>query len=288
MPGAPSPSGSATSASPPPSSTATSPTISAPRAVARDCPRCSMRRWSCSATAGLWSIATGRSKPRTAFPKSAMERLFQPTRGCRTGAEATLRRDPHALPPGDRRTAGPAQERGKADRSCLRPQLHAALIGGTRPAMAGRAPVQPRPQFRRALHGRLRRRQPGISVAHNEPYVVDDLSDYTIPVHGEARGIPHLLLEIRNDQIAEPDGQRSWAELVSDALAGRRRHDDEKGNFDGHADFPTTRDIPLDPKDFGASLHRRAEFLPPSATAASSRTFRTRTSRTNTAIISSG
>lgn len=72
---------------------------------------------------------------------------------------------------------------------------------------------------------------PGISIAHNEPYVVDDLSDYTIPVHGEARGIPHLLLEIRNDQIAQPDGQLRWAELVSDALAGAAATIDEKGKI---------------------------------------------------------
>ena len=53
------------------------------------------------------------------------------------GAEATLCRDPHAPPPGDRCVAGSAQERGKADHPDLRPQLHAAH-GGTRPRMAGR------------------------------------------------------------------------------------------------------------------------------------------------------
>jgi predicted N-formylglutamate amidohydrolase len=71
---------------------------------------------------------------------------------------------------------------------------------------------------------------PGISIAHNEPYTVDDLSDYTVPVHGEARGIPHLLLEIRNDQIAQPDGQVRWARLVADALTGAVALMNEKGN----------------------------------------------------------
>ena len=52
-------------------------------------------------------------------------------------------------------------------------------------------------------------------AAFNEPYEVDDLSDYTLPVHGEARGIPHVLLEIRNDEIATPAGQAVWAELLS-------------------------------------------------------------------------
>jgi predicted N-formylglutamate amidohydrolase len=59
---------------------------------------------------------------------------------------------------------------------------------------------------------------PGIPSAHNQPYVVDDLADYTIPVHGEARGLPHILLEIRNDLIADEGGQARWANLVAEAL----------------------------------------------------------------------
>jgi len=39
------------------------------------------------------------------------------------------------------------------------------------------------------------------SFTHNKPYTVDDASDYTLPVHGEQRGIYHLLLEIRNDHL---------------------------------------------------------------------------------------
>ena len=71
---------------------------------------------------------------------------------------------------------------------------------------------------------------PGIAAAHNEPYVVDDMSDYTIPVHGEARGIPHVLLEIRNDQIATPEGQAIWAQLLSDVLVQATVPISEKGN----------------------------------------------------------
>jgi len=88
----------------------------------------------------------------------------------------------------------------------------------------------PRPWFVGALSNRddsfaqrflaaFRAAHPEIPCAHNEPYVVDDLSDYTIPVHGEARGLPYLLLEIRNDLILDRDGQQRWAALVADALA---------------------------------------------------------------------
>jgi len=47
---------------------------------------------------------------------------------------------------------------------------------------------------------------------------VSDTSDYTIIVHGEQRGIPHVELEIRQDLIAEPAGQHAWAERLARLL----------------------------------------------------------------------
>ncbi|UPJ54397.1 N-formylglutamate amidohydrolase [Bradyrhizobium sp. 200] len=64
----------------------------------------------------------------------------------------------------------------------------------------------------------FQRRNPTIISAHNEPYLVDDMGDYTIPVHGEARGLPHMLLEIRNDLIGDAEGQRRWAPLIAETL----------------------------------------------------------------------
>lgn len=61
-------------------------------------------------------------------------------------------------------------------------------------------------------------RNRNIPSAHNQPYVVDDKSDYTIPVHGEARGLPHVLLEIRNDLIGDVEGQEEWAALIAESL----------------------------------------------------------------------
>jgi predicted N-formylglutamate amidohydrolase len=57
-----------------------------------------------------------------------------------------------------------------------------------------------------------------LTVGDNEPYTVDDESDYTIPVHGEKRGLPHVAIEIRQDLIAEEPGQREWAELLAELL----------------------------------------------------------------------
>jgi predicted N-formylglutamate amidohydrolase len=61
--------------------------------------------------------------------------------------------------------------------------------------------------------------EPAIRAAYNEPYTVDDISDYTIPVHGERRGLPHVLLEVRNDLIADVAGQERWALSIAHALA---------------------------------------------------------------------
>jgi predicted N-formylglutamate amidohydrolase len=58
----------------------------------------------------------------------------------------------------------------------------------------------------------------GLVVGENEPYAVSDLTDYTVPVHGERRGLPHVEIEIRQDQIAEPTGQRDWAQRLARLL----------------------------------------------------------------------
>ena len=59
---------------------------------------------------------------------------------------------------------------------------------------------------------------PDIALKLNAPYNVDDASDYTIPVHGERRGIAHVLLEIRNDLINDACGQEEWADRLAAPL----------------------------------------------------------------------
>jgi predicted N-formylglutamate amidohydrolase len=58
---------------------------------------------------------------------------------------------------------------------------------------------------------RLLQEDSALVVGDNEPYRVTDTSDYTIPVHGERRGLPHVLIEIRQDLIADASGQQAWA-----------------------------------------------------------------------------
>jgi predicted N-formylglutamate amidohydrolase len=64
----------------------------------------------------------------------------------------------------------------------------------------------------------LLKREEGLLIGDNEPYSVSDASDYTIPVHGERRGLPHIEIEIRQDLIADTSGQRAWGALLARIL----------------------------------------------------------------------
>jgi len=67
---------------------------------------------------------------------------------------------------------------------------------------------------------RALRAEDDLVVGDNEPYAVSDLTDYTIPVHGEARGLVNTGIEIRQDLIADHSGQQQWAERLARILTG--------------------------------------------------------------------
>jgi predicted N-formylglutamate amidohydrolase len=67
------------------------------------------------------------------------------------------------------------------------------------------------------------RREPGLVVADNAPYFVSDETDFTIPHHGEGRGLPHVEIEIRQDLVSEEAGQVQWAERIARALQEAER-----------------------------------------------------------------
>ncbi|EPG9355799.1 N-formylglutamate amidohydrolase, partial [Pseudomonas aeruginosa] len=48
----------------------------------------------------------------------------------------------------------------------------------------------------------------------NQPYAIDPAEDTTVPVHGDARGLEAVLLEIRNDGLRTPDAVYAWAERL--------------------------------------------------------------------------
>ncbi len=63
----------------------------------------------------------------------------------------------------------------------------------------------------------------GSAVADNQPYAMTDDSDFTLPVHGEKRGLPHVGIEIRQDLVETEAGQLLWADRVAEALDIARR-----------------------------------------------------------------
>ena len=63
-----------------------------------------------------------------------------------------------------------------------------------------------------------------LIVGDNQPYSVSDASDYTIIVHGEQRGIPHMELEIRQDLLASESDVQSWAKRLGGVLEEAALH----------------------------------------------------------------
>jgi predicted N-formylglutamate amidohydrolase len=62
------------------------------------------------------------------------------------------------------------------------------------------------------------RRETELIIGDNEPYFVSDETDYTIPRHGEARGLPHVEIEIRQDLLQDEAGQAAWAARLTRVL----------------------------------------------------------------------
>ena len=59
------------------------------------------------------------------------------------------------------------------------------------------------------------RNEGDLVVGDNEPYAVGDDTDYTIPVHGEKRGLMNTGIEIRQDLISDQAGETAWADRLA-------------------------------------------------------------------------
>lgn len=93
------------------------------------------------------------------------------------------------------------------------------------PQLRGRLP---RPWHIGILHGEDRRMadplvarleaEDELCVGVNEPYP-GELEGDCLWRHGSQRGLPHVLVELRNDLIADAPGQAAWAALLGRCLA---------------------------------------------------------------------
>lgn len=66
-------------------------------------------------------------------------------------------------------------------------------------------------------------------VGDNEPYVLSEKNDYSVPFHAFCRAMPYLELEIRQDLITTEKQQQEWAErlavLLPQVLKEYAQHD---------------------------------------------------------------
>ncbi|WP_201833124.1 N-formylglutamate amidohydrolase [Microvirga zambiensis] len=62
------------------------------------------------------------------------------------------------------------------------------------------------------------KQDPALVVGMNEPYSPADRVFHTLERHAVRRGLPPLMIEIRNDLIRTQDGQASWAQRLAPLL----------------------------------------------------------------------
>ena len=117
------------------------------------------------------------------------------------------------------RIAGMLDARAAAGRPTILIAMHSftPVFKGQARAMHAGVLYNKDPRLAHALRDLLRA-EGDLVVGDNEPYAITEASDYGIPTHGEARGLVHVEIEIRQDLIAEPAGQRAWAERLARLL----------------------------------------------------------------------
>ena len=138
-----------------------------------------------------------------------------------TGLSAAARaaRERDIFRPYHRAIEGELDRRQKAGRPAALIALHSftPVFKGAARAMHAAVLYHRDPRLPRQLLSLLRQDN-NLVVGDNEPYFVSDTTDFTIPVHGERRGLPHVLMEIRQDLIAGEPGQQKWAALLARLL----------------------------------------------------------------------
>lgn len=128
--------------------------------------------------------------------------------------------------PWHERIGAALDDRRRAGRASALIAIHSftPMLGATRRpwhvgVMYGRQPT-----LARALLVQLQR-EPGLLVGDNEPYALDDASDYTLPVHGEGRGVPCAGIELRQDLLASAPARAAWAARLAAAIDAVLRSD---------------------------------------------------------------
>ena len=71
----------------------------------------------------------------------------------------------------------------------------------------------------------------GTTVGDNQPYSPADRVYFTLERHARSRGLPCVMIEIRNDEISGEAGQRKWAEQLSRIFTDLEPDEGQKPNL---------------------------------------------------------
>lgn len=100
-----------------------------------------------------------------------------------------------------------------------------SLAGSERPWLLGVCYRQHAEWAGRWLHAL--RAQTAALIGDNEPYQVEAGVDFTVPVQGESRGIPSIMLEVRQDALRDDTGIAHWCDVIGrawlDVIESRRQ-----------------------------------------------------------------
>jgi predicted N-formylglutamate amidohydrolase len=76
--------------------------------------------------------------------------------------------------------------------------------------------------FTAAFRDALLAAEPDMNVGWNEPYSALNGVTFTLEHHGDGRGLPAVMIEVRHDEILDQPGVTRWALTIARALAQAR------------------------------------------------------------------
>lgn len=136
--------------------------------------------------------------------------------------------------PFHRRITDLLDARGRAGRETIVVTLHSftpVYNGFVRPWHAG-AQYNRDPEFSQLVNAALAEDEM-LCVGDNQPYPVNDDTHYTIPVHGERRGLPHTMIEVRQDLLETAADQEAWGRRLAEILGEARGQFRKRHTLDG-------------------------------------------------------
>lgn len=138
------------------------------------------------------------------------------------GAGERERRERDWFAPFHAAVAGLLDRRAAEGRRAVVVGVHSftpVFLGVSRPWLAG-VLYDKAAGFGRALVERLAADLGQDAVGDNEPYKIEpEEHDYTVPVHGDARGLDAALLEVRQDLLAGAAEAEAWAARLAPVFA---------------------------------------------------------------------